>query len=626
MAGPQTVFITEDMAISDLPRVLKNTSLSNEFRLFIQRLVILAHEAPSNELYRSQLIEDLKSRGAAISNGAIKRHLVKLTATGIAVEREGLSYRKQKPVKLIDVQNLNRLIQFSADEDPAAGRRSQRMVDRQMELFREQGNTLEYRDDQIPITQALMGILPAAMRSSPHDSSGKDGEPISATYKLGRNESIQIEAFTAKRNGAEIAILSDMRVVRALNAMLLDEIRREGLNRSFANVREALEFAQEVANKLYRFDLHEIVRRIGLPPHKANLDQVRAIIQRIRTTTFKVDATDSPSFRERYFPDLDVSWAEFQFLTEFNVITEEDVRDDGLVVGYPERFYLVKFHSTMVMNLLMEQYVFTSHPGLFSDNSGLAQRYSDWTKAWIGVRNGGRGNERFVYLLDELHELVLPHPRKDNFCRDSLKLFKRQIEKGDLPESCSKKWSEEPGSKMLCWIYGYYYQIEFDKRKALEHSRKRKLRSKGNYPLVTIWRDAEDPYVGNESVYNMLRAEREDKKQQQLADSLEANQTDQLTCREYCLERDLRIVLDRAAPGVFADLSAEEIALNVSLFERHESNSDAQRTEDHWNYRWLGWMKNHLVQKNEQVGTSQAGRTRHRTVAEDLLDRSWAEN
>ena len=76
-------------------------------------------------------------------------------------------------------------------------------------------------------------------------------------------------------------------------------------------------------------------------------------------------------------------------------------------------------------------------------------------------------------------------------------------EEADLHAEATVGWRGDNQSN-IAWLYGYYYKIEWDeaKVKELNRIRRRRYRTTKQYPVITIWRDVEDFYVGDNSDHN----------------------------------------------------------------------------------------------------------------------------
>ena len=640
MAGKAVYFQTKAQEAARLDLVERSDHISDQCKAFVATLVESMMNGEGSKATRQSFIERLKEKGLAHSAGVIARHLETLKSKGV-LQEDGDRFIAGKKCTIFTIQDLH-LLAPKNEVSQRAARRTKEHIDRQLNLFDQSGTQLRTEFDQLPITQSIMCIIDAAMRSSKTDTSGSDGAVVSQ-YRLNKSEVVTIKATTSTEEGSEIAILSDLRVIRALNAMLLDQLKiklkEAGIKRrSIRSMESALPVAKKMAGELYYVDIDDICRRIGLHPYQANRESVRAIIRRIKDTKFEVDGTQSASFRKRYFPDDSTSVGEYRFITEFYAAKEEHVDPDSQLVTYTEKYYWVKFHEQIVANLLVDWLAFVGHPQLFVDDSGIAQRFANWLKAWIGVSKfSSKSNAEFHYLPSELHQLVLPHVRSDNFHRDFINLMKRQVERGEGVENkgCSQEWRETEGAIVLTWFYGYFITLDFSKDVVLAHCNTRGLRtprSRKPVPLITITRDTADEFVGDESPYNLILEEERESE----ALKIEAEQADpEVTTTgvvEWVNSSDLSSLLRSRAPDVAELFSGDFLDQAKNGFIDHHTRADTELTARRFEDKWVGWCtkRKQIIEKNRgTVATftdrTSPTRTRDRSITQDLTDTSWAD-
>lgn len=331
----------------------------------------------------------------------------------------------------------------------------------------------------------MTGILDSAVRLSPKDTR----KYIEGTYRFPGGESISIRTMTLTGD-REITVLSDQRVMRALNQMFIDHVEQR-----FGKITELTPAQIKEVDGRYAFDLNDLLRQLGYEQRASNRQLVREMLNRLRDTTYEIDASNSEYFRNRY--SLSADEVQYRYLIEFYSKKEmEQVDDEGQVFQHNNRYYVIEFHSVVLHNLLTLGESFNSHPGLTQEKSGLAQRLSNWSKAYVGVRRKtGKQDldERYVYTLREFHERVMPSAHYFNFERDLVNLLRRET---------TTAWSESGPN--VSRIYGYFYQFEINEEKSRELIRKRRLRMdiRKPQPVITIWRDREDMYVGDNSMHS----------------------------------------------------------------------------------------------------------------------------
>ena len=115
----------------------------------------------------------------------------------------------------------------------------------------------------------------------------------------------------------------------------------------------------------------------------------------------------------------------------------------------------------------------------------------------IGVRPGKKDVSR-TYLLDELWEEMMSSSRLDNFTAHFQNLLARECIEG------KEGWSPDKKNRSL--IYGYYVEFNPDVEVIKEQMRikgRRKRQGGKFYPAITIWRDAADSIVGDNSDHNL---------------------------------------------------------------------------------------------------------------------------
>jgi len=331
----------------------------------------------------------------------------------------------------------------------------------------------------------MTGILDSAVRLSPKDTR----KYIEGTYRFPGGESISIKTMTLTGD-RDITVLSDQRVMRALNQMFIDHVEER-----FGRITELTPAQLKEIDGYYAFDLNDLLRQLGYEQRGSNRQLVREMLERLRDTTYEIDASNSEYFRNRY--SLAADEVQYRYLTEFYAKKEvEQVDEKGEVYQHNNRYYIIRFHTIVLHNLLTLGESFNSHPALTQEKSGLAQRLSNWSKAFIGVRrktNKQDLEERREYTLREFHERVMPSAHYFNFERDLVNLLRREA---------TAPWSDTAPN--VSQIYGYFYQFEINEEKSRELIRKRRLRMeiRKPQPVITVWRNREDLYVGDNSMHS----------------------------------------------------------------------------------------------------------------------------
>lgn len=503
-----------EKALEHLEDFKNSSHLSAPIKEFYTCLIELCAKEAPNRVSRTTLIKTLKSKEISCSQPIITRRINYLKEIGAATEFFG--HLKGTHCQIVTIHSLLPLIDGARSEPvKPIGRPTQQVL-----LFDEdrlpEGSTFVDLALQTPARiESLFSILDAAMRLSGHDPR----KVISCKYFFDKDDYITIKATTSSEEKAGVTCLADMRVMRALNSIILESIEYK-YGRSDTYTADTIRLILEKERYFY-FDICDLCRRMGLRASLINRRQVAKILLRLRDTAFEVDATRSHLFKTRFSLNADID--HYRYITEFKA-QNDDFADQ---VSGPEkattRHYSIKIHEMILANLLTTGRSFISHDQLMSDKSGIAQRLNNWCKAVIGVRprySGDSDNGRHVYTLKEFHERVLPSSLFANFRRDLISLIKRQCDKKASAESdfdggtftvdaasadLATSWAGE-GNTSVAWLYGYYIQVEWDEHKYEMISRRRGRRvklGKRTHPIViTVWRDTKDQLVGDNSNHN----------------------------------------------------------------------------------------------------------------------------
>lgn len=506
MPRPATLYQVDRTIMDMLPTLAASEQVPSGLKKFTQALVNCCLRTDSNEVTRAELIAFLKERDMPVSDGAMNLRLKELLAVGAlqhqSVRRDGRSFNLYK------LHDLNQMFVHFAKEKRSAlvpgRRRSKEKIVQEVESLSEKATYLSVEDDASPRIESLFCILDSSMKLSGRDKRSV----IECEYHFSRDDYIEIKTTTSTGEGSEIAHLADERAMRALNAMLLEHLE-DTVGLTEQGPLSAVEDFS-FADGYLVFDIYDLCRRMGLRPTVNNRNIARRMVERLKDTTFAVDATHSPYFREHYLPDQSLNVGEYRYITEFFARKEEELVDEEhKVYTYSERFYFVRFNSLILANLRMVGRSFISHPALASERSGLAHRLNNWAKAVVGVRPSVKARDTHCYPLDEFRDRVMPSARLDNFERDFMNLVRRQSELGPEEldtdsglEHATGPWQEDQAN--IVWIYGYYYRIEHNPQMVRELNRRRgrRVRTLKDYPVITVWRDAQDAFVGDDSAHN----------------------------------------------------------------------------------------------------------------------------
>ncbi len=499
MAQQKLYFTVSIQVKNNLDVLLTDNTINEKFREFVAVLVRCCIDAEQGRVSRSEFIDTLKKNHMAASAGIVGRRLNELESLGVLAESK--KHIAGKACKIIELTSLQPIFSHFSNTHRRSLIPSHRPLKNQLSLeidkLENEGSYLSFNNTVPPRIESLFCILDAGMKLSGRDSR----KTIECKYTFFENDHIYIQTSTATRQASNIAYLSDERVMRALNGILLDELESKFGSLDNLNIDKLA-----IKDEYFFFDIYDLCRRMGLRPNDQNRKIARSMLERLRDTDFLIDASNSPYFRENY--SLGAETAQYRYITEFFAKKEYVTDSNGKQLVSSDRYYLVKFHTAILTNLISVGRSFISHDGLASERSGLAHRLNNWAKAVIGVRRKQIGRP-FQYTLDEFRERVMPSARMDNFERDFLNLMQRLCDElvdpdeGALHIEATVGWREN-NELNTAWLYGYYYKIEWDEAKAkeLNRIRRRRYRATKQYPVLTIWRDVEDFYVGDNSDHN----------------------------------------------------------------------------------------------------------------------------
>ncbi len=362
---------------------------------------------------------------------------------------------------------------------------------------------LDADGEVVPYTEGAFSILESAARSR----SDKDSV-IHCQYYIKRDDYVEITAATSTKEGAGIMYSADQRVIQALNGMLRHangEIQGDMFNE---------ELPAKLIGEYCFFDIYALTREIGLIQNvKQNRANVVKMIERLKDTTYSVDATHSMYWRERYMPDAKFNKADYRYILEFYSGADwcSTIGKDGVAAPEIEdRFFVVKFHPLIFQAMTTPRLAFISHDGLKKERLDIVHRLNNWVKPVVGVRPKNVGNDHHQYTLDIFHQRVRPASRLDNFERQFLHVAQRQDRLEDeCPHEESVRFQYDENNEIIpegiFWLNGYYYKISQDEDLSKEIYRKTrtiKKRRKKIYPVITIWRDKKDEIVGDDSAHN----------------------------------------------------------------------------------------------------------------------------
>jgi hypothetical protein len=537
MARNADRFLINPAAANWLPSI-SASNIAESKRLLVELSIELGLASPKGVFDRRQLMAALKERQCELTNARVGQLLQELT-------EEGAFERFRMPEEAITVYRMAAdLSRFLVTSAKLRSERNQQAKPNSNEIRQEVAhqrqalmvsNAIEFLGESPTVyygERLMNGILDAAVRTGRNDKRKVivTRYPLPVATSSGfTKEWIGIQAVCRSNAESQVIELPDLAVVYALNSLFVEHIERKyGSDPDPARVRN-----------LFVFDIIDLCEELGYDPKARDL--VAARLRRLRDTVFKIDVTDAPEFRA-VFGYEGRSLVEFQYLTEFEIATETVVEDlvnhgetDALaalkrdplyhgeasnstpdlfssdadefidisrmqVVRRKPRFYFVKFNERHFWALIEQarHHRFLVHEGLKQERLGIVQRFYSWAKAYIGVRPRYPKPEAVQFLLDEFHTVCLPSSDYRTFGPDIEKMAQKFL----LPGT---QWN--PDGNNVALIYGYYLEIDFREEQINEFRQRnyRGMRRRGRQrqcPLLTIYRDTEDPLIGDNSAHN----------------------------------------------------------------------------------------------------------------------------
>lgn len=518
MPRPIALYNISEAAQTDVSELVKITK-SSGIKEFVIATINKAVSTQKHTLLRSELIEGLlahkvpttssrENKGLSVANSMIARRVKELEALGclrIYSEYRLINGKKKKAniYEISTLAGLKKHLNNKVQSSPCPqGRPKRNSLVVYSDILEKRGITkLEITDEVVPYTESAFSILEAAARSRADKNT-----IIQCRYYIKKNDFVDITSSTSTKEGSGIMYSSDQRIIQALNGMLKQVNDRAQAGSDNPSVR--------ISGEYCFFDIYELTKEIGLKSRSPeNRVSVRKMIERLRSTTYSVDAANSPFWREKYMPADNFTKGEYNYITEFysaeDWYTEkgEGSEDTHFM---EDRYFVVKFHPLIFKAMTTPKMSFISHDSLKRERLDLVHRLNNWVKPTIGVRDKGHGDDHHKYPLDIFHQRVSPASRLDNFERQFFTVANRQDSLEDTnphDESVRLQFDENKKTVLsgVFWLNGYYFKIEKNKKLAQEIYRKTrtlKKRRYNEYPVITIWRDRKDNVVGDDSMHN----------------------------------------------------------------------------------------------------------------------------
>ncbi len=492
MPTPPTFYSASDRAISELHALLEHTEVPEHYKTVINVLIELQLLNRGNPIKRAALVNKLKglstSSKIGFSPAAMTSREKEMISLGVMVDEawthEGKNARLKTLKKLTPLMSSAVTKKFTSVPRTIV---SQKQVQLAFEELDQTVGVLQPTGSESSRIDALFtGVLDGMVRLSRKDKR----KVIEGNYTFG-SETVYVKTQTLSGANDEILELSDYRVIRALDEMFVRFVEKE-----HGEIKRMSSEAKKAVKGDFVFDIFDLCQELGMARTANSATAVRKILRRLATTEFQLTAEDAPDFRSKFM--MGAHEMNIRYLTESRVYKDyQPISDDGTVVDFVGRLYLIRFHSSVLFGLLNDTTRHIAHPGLVRDRSGIAHRFNNWCKVVIGVRPGSRDVVRH-FLLDELWERMLASSRLDNFCTYFTNLLARECVDGE------GAWSADQPSRSL--IYGYYvdYNPNPDEIRERMRIKGRRKRPGGKlYPLISIWRDPEDSIVGDNSAHNL---------------------------------------------------------------------------------------------------------------------------
>lgn len=324
--------------------------------------------------------------------------------------------------KLNDLSALISLPQLESKKAKGTtSRRSKEIVRVQKDLFRadqaaiylETGKELKVHFHE----QFFNGVLDTAMRMSHKDSRRQ----IDVTY-VWKGRPLQIRSTCSSGEDSSIAILTDQRAQRPIIAYCKREIakRKKILREQLGDG-----FHITMIINSFRIDIHDLCKHMGMTNAAENIAAAAQMMRRLADTTYRVDARENKEFQELFslrFGDDDVAsdLFEFRFLQNLDITLDQPVADlFGTHIGVMRpRFYTFSLDPRLFYSLVLDNSsgLFLSHIDLAREQSGIVQRFYNWSRFWFSGPEK-RNLNSYWYSMRDMHDLLMPAARYDNFRR-----------------------------------------------------------------------------------------------------------------------------------------------------------------------------------------------------------------
>ncbi len=374
----------------------------------------------------------------------------------------------------------------------------------------------------------LDGCIPASGKDPRKSISGiQYGIP----FKEGV-EWITVNTSTRSEEGARLMSAEDTDVMMALNAMYVRYI--SGLS----------EHELKNVKNLYVFDIVDLCEELGIYPNNTGRLSVANKLRRIRDTRFQLELSKAPRFREIFgFTGRDL--VEVEYLRDFG-LARETIIDDVIMSGQQRmldhamrgddiysfdrqsdnnldvqyvydavtnrmvaevpRLYYVSFYDRNFEELVTNKksHRFIAHDGLKKERGGWSKRFITWARPVIGVKNKPGRSGIFEMYLTQFRDVV--YPANGSMPMSSFhNAICKMVEQHRSEDY--EKWNASGVKKAL--MFGYYFELDYRKEEIQAFKEKRRWRTRGqgtnkDWPLVRVYRDVHDKWVGKNSKHSTM--------------------------------------------------------------------------------------------------------------------------
>lgn len=477
----KTKIIMSDLAMTQGKSLAFKSRLPDADATFLENLFeILSSHPAGTVIDRDEISEILKAAGQKHSSGLVTQRLRNLVKVGV------ISHTN-RPVETVmcavyELSDLSPLASLPRREQKKRAPRRPLKQIRQQELVLADDDSLHYlekRDTSRPLfnDRLFMGILTAGMRMSANDPR----QEILSEIRV-RHEPIRIKTYCTSEEGSEIAVLADLRCARSLLSWA-----KQGIKAKCLDIESNRDEPPSEADFVNRFaiNIYALLEFMDFTRDAHNLDAIRRMLTRLRQTEYEVDANDSPWFQQNLTRTGRSTKKIYRYLNNIEMVEEWRSDDDEtMLVGSAQQigrlkpiWYVFSFDQDLYESLVLDVLhgggnLFLCHRELAKEKSGPIQRLYSWMRSYIGSREKPGLRNKF-FSMQDLHEILLPSSRFDNFSKLFLRALSKKSPDGQLSDETT------------VLVYGYYIKVV---KKAGTH-------------YFNFRRDPSDPIVGDNSLH-----------------------------------------------------------------------------------------------------------------------------